>query len=343
MEDASIAITISDHAHQQAKAFLDFLRRAARRHSVTICVSSQRAGQFECSIRRKDGERFELFLQELMLNQGLYYYLCSVSNRKEIARSVVRPIFQELLEWCFEFIYPSLLRRHLLEGLSGWVAGEFAERTAQQYEILFWRLKLKMICGYEFIRDLDDLLTEFMLYQLGHGKGQKSLRFNLLVDECGGKDILRNKDVRKLFNKVHTLRTHGLHRLEREIPDSELSQIALQMYFFVEYLDDYFQAQDEKTTMLSGKRYRRVRYGYEVRHWNRPVPKDFKVRWAEIIQRPCGDCGVVRGELHLEGCDIEACPRCGGQYLCCECRRDNEYEDEANGDPSMPSATVTVQ
>ena len=114
MEDPHVAITISGHAHQRAKAFLDFLRRAARKHSVTIFVSSERTGQFKCSIGRKDGEKFELFLQELMFNQGLYYYLCSVPNRKDVARTVVRPIFQELLEWCFEFIYPSLLRRHVL-------------------------------------------------------------------------------------------------------------------------------------------------------------------------------------------------------------------------------------
>jgi hypothetical protein len=343
MEDSHITVTLSSHAHQQAQAFLDFLRRAARRHSVTICVSSERVGQFKCSIRRKDNEKLELFLQELMFNQGLYYYLCSVSNRKEVARSVVRPIFQELLEWCFEFIYPSRLRRHVLEGFRSWVAGEFAEGTAQQYEMLFRRLKLKMISGYEFMRDLDDLLTEFMLYQLGHGKGQKSLRFNLLVDECGRKDILRDKGTRKLFNKVHVLRTRGLHRLERKIPDSELSQIALQMYFFFEYLDDYFQAQTQKTVVLSGKRYRRVRYGNEIRHWNPPMSKEFGVRWREIVTRPCHDCGVVRGELHLEGCDLEACPRCGGQYLCCECRRDDDYEDETPVDPSMPLSAVTVR
>jgi hypothetical protein len=103
MEDAQIVLAISGQAHHQAKAFLDFLRRAARRHSVTVCVSSERAGQFKCSIRRQDTEKFELFLQELMFNQGLYYYLCSVSNRERVARSVVRPIFQESPATLIEF------------------------------------------------------------------------------------------------------------------------------------------------------------------------------------------------------------------------------------------------
>jgi hypothetical protein len=345
MDELRVIIKVPDQAHQQARSFLDFLRRAGRKHTVTIRVLGQRTGEIECSIPRKDGKRFEMFLQELMLNNGLYYYLCSVRNRKEVAKSVVVPIFQELLQLCFDFIYPSLLRKHILEGsVRDWVlpAVEFAyDGTAQAYEALFQRLNLKMISGYDFIRDLDDLLTHFMLFQLGHGKGQKSLKFNLLVDECGRKDILREKDIRKLFNKVHLLRTRGLHRLEREIPDSEVSQIALQMYLFFEYLDDYFEAQDRKTFTVSGKRYRRVRYGNEIRHWGQPLPKGFKNEWKQIISRPCHDCGVIRGELHLEGCDVEVCPRCCGQYLGCECAR--EYEEEEQADSAVTGSDHSSQ
>lgn len=322
--DLTFAVAASDV--REAKEFLNFLRKAARKHSVTISISMNQTQELILSVPGKECWNLDPFLQELILTQGLYYYLCSVSNRRYVARSVVKPIFEELLLSCFSVAYPVLLQKHLLEGSPDWMAGEFTEGTAQLYELLFQRFKLKMVSGYEFIRDLDDLLTEFMLTQLAHTKGDQSPKFNVLVDRCGKQDILRDKRVRKLFNRVHSLRTRGLHRLEREIPDAELSEIAQSVYNVFEWLDDYWKAQDEKTVRLSGRRYRRVRFGQEMRAWERnpfwkqQINKEFRASWIEVIKEPCHDCGVIAGELHLDGCDVEVCPRCAGQYLCCDCR-----------------------
>ena len=41
----------------------------------------------------------------------------------------------------------------------------------------------------------------------------------------------------------------------------------------------------------------------------------------------CGDCGSTPGHLHHPGCDMERCPRCGGQLLGCECGGDNYLSD----------------
>jgi len=33
----------------------------------------------------------------------------------------------------------------------------------------------------------------------------------------------------------------------------------------------------------------------------------------------CGDCNVTRGSLHHLYCDMEECPKCGGQLISCGC------------------------
>ena len=42
-----------------------------------------------------------------------------------------------------------------------------------------------------------------------------------------------------------------------------------------------------------------------------PYPED------ETIH--CHDCGVAPGKYHHPGCDMERCPRCGGQLISCDC------------------------
>jgi hypothetical protein len=34
---------------------------------------------------------------------------------------------------------------------------------------------------------------------------------------------------------------------------------------------------------------------------------------------PCHDCAVVAGQYHVPDCDLEECPRCGGQLITCDC------------------------
>jgi len=69
------------------------------------------------------------------------------------------------------------------------------------------------------------------------------------------------------------------------------------------------------TFRIGGKLFQRIRYGEEKDDWG-----------AE--RQPCHNCGVTKGELHIFGCDVERCPRCGAEALYCECPYDDRSIDE---------------
>jgi hypothetical protein len=59
--------------------------------------------------------------------------------------------------------------------------------------------------------------------------------------------------------------------------------------------------------VINSERYPRVRYGDESDDWG-------------ADRQPCHDCGVVQGQFHVGvACDVEECPRCGGQVISCDC------------------------
>lgn len=82
-----------------------------------------------------------------------------------------------------------------------------------------------------------------------------------------------------------------------------------------EYARRMAKAQTQMHYTIAGTDYPRVRYGGESDDWG-------------ASHQDCGDCGVKPGEFHVLGCDIERCPKCGGQAISCSCDDEEDDDDE---------------
>ncbi len=58
---------------------------------------------------------------------------------------------------------------------------------------------------------------------------------------------------------------------------------------------------------IDGVRYKRLAWGQES-----SFPSD-------LADKPCHDCGAIRGQYHSLLCDMERCPKCGEQEMSCDC------------------------
>ncbi len=72
------------------------------------------------------------------------------------------------------------------------------------------------------------------------------------------------------------------------------------------------EAQEIRTYSSGGHELPRIPYGSERDDWGADA-------------KPCHDCRVFKGELHVVGCDAEECPICHNQLLGCDC----PYDDRA--------------
>jgi HEPN domain-containing protein len=162
--------------------------------------------------------------------------------------------------------------------------------------------------------------------ELSHGEQRSILRAQKWRDEIVHYEFeISVFDVKAVFVELYEFleRFHNDHtdfgelhsKIEESLWPKEAELIEFFRREFVTYNGEQVPrtlpaaivaAQRQATIELHGKTFDRIRYGEEI-GWRVQLPY-------------CGDCLVSPGQFHLDGCDIEDCPRCFGQLLSCGCQ-----------------------
>lgn len=298
-----------------ARNFFSFLQKVGRKYSRPVRVRYRYLGRgyFYVNIDGGSGGIDALF-QELILNRGLYYYGCTLQNKEETISFVILPIFRQLIDHAFENPKSRFLRKHILGKYSqkDFVPGQIKNDYGYNFEVLFRRWDLEMISNKDYVIGLDAIATNFLLDKLGHKQGEKSGNFLHLFGPLK-RVYFFDSDTEKKFRRVHEMRVGMLHRLESSESREELYNISSSLFGFFEYLDELEESQSIKYIYGRKKKAKRYKYGTAV--W--AMGKKEILRESDNADKPCGDCGVPKGFLHVVGCDWEQCPICGNQLLSC--------------------------
>jgi hypothetical protein len=311
---------------EETKKFFKFLQRVGKKYSQPVRINFRYLGRGYFYIVIDGGTGgIDALLQELLLNRGLYYYACTLENKRVIIQNVIIPVFRELVDERFENSHSRFLRKHILGkyAQTDFIPTGIKNKYGYLFEVLFRKWDLKMVSDKDYILDLDAVIQRFILEKIGHIPGEKSPNFSNLLGKVK-KTYMVGKEASSTFATIHQMRTGDLHRLSSVKTREDLYTISYSLFRYFSYLDDFEEAQKCKTISWKGKKYRRIKYGDEkaIDEKGNPYLDETgkPIDWAkETEKRNCHDCEVKKGQYHVEGCDAEVCPRCGGQMIGYDC------------------------
>lgn len=94
--------------------FVNFMKRSALRHEITLKYRRESCGHIILIIPKDKGANFDAFLQELILSSGLYYYAMSLEkNNNILIHHVITPVFVCLLENRFVHTHWEHIHEHV--------------------------------------------------------------------------------------------------------------------------------------------------------------------------------------------------------------------------------------
>ncbi|MDP1852910.1 MAG: hypothetical protein Q8L26_01695 [Candidatus Omnitrophota bacterium] len=319
-------IKVKSTYRSEARNFFFFLQAIGRKYTRPVKIKYRylKRGRFHVIINGGPGG-IDAILQELVLNRGLYYYSCSLPHKSEIISCVVLPIFKQLIDYRFLNPQSRFLRKHILgkRAQTDFVPTDMKNEFSYRFEVLFRKWDIGVTLDKDYLIELDAMLHNFLLNKLGHIKGERSEVFYKLLKRLK-KIFMLDAETESSFIKTHDMRTDILHRLGSPKGKDELHEISNNLYRYFQYIDEFEESQKEKTIKIRGKRYKRIKYGNESALDENGKPyldeNGEPIDWDKVTEEhDCHDCCVKKGQYHVEGCDAEVCPKCGGQFISFDC------------------------
>lgn len=181
-----------------------------------------------------------------------------------------------------------------------------------------WTTRLVQQLGFRDLQQIDTAISHYdddRLCQMawGHRMGQIE-RFELMLLAAMGEKFIERHSYahqdwfqagQKRFLEV--FRKNGI-KTDTFDPDDDTTSRGDMVQGWPERIR---QAQHIKTLSYKDAEFPRIKYGDEQ-------------RYGEVsVRHVCHDCGVFKGQFHVEGCDVEECPQCRTQLIGCDCHWDD--------------------
>ncbi len=283
-------IKIKAAFEKDGRNFFSFLQKVGKKYERPVKIKYRYLGCGYFYVVINGGSRgIDALFQELILNRGLYYYACTLTNKQKIISSVVLPIYKNLIDCRFSNPQSRFIRKHILGKYSqkDFIPGDIKNSHGQLFEVLFRRWDLKIISNKDYIIELDVILTDLMLNKLNYKKGERSEEFCKVL-ESFEKLYIFDEEIITIFQKIHEKRTKLLHRQEVIKDEDYLYEISTHLFRYFEYLDEFEESQLIKYVYgRRGKKAKRLKYGSVI----------WKIEGQELTEpaeKTCHDCGVKK-------------------------------------------------